>query len=281
MINSLIKMPKNLSRRYRMARIIQSFDSSTDQRANPLQSGMSRGINKSKIDILLECPGLAKRMRESSLRRLPENNGRAYFSWDLPGFLWNALLNSKALQKMVTEYLGPNVRLDDLYVKTVLDGYDSTSEGWHDDNVGYRLKLFMVFDTEGKPSGTLVMPTDRPNLYRVRLVEEMARMLKKPIKERRARQELVTYTAGDCLTFDTNLLHRGDYSAGTGVRYCVIAEFIDRDKADALRGRAPCGPGQGRQKIVIPTDTGVDLENHPLIDQKLLFKDGHSIRYGY
>ena len=106
-------------------------------------------------------------------------------------------------------------------------------------------------------------------------------MLKKPIKERRSRQELVTYTAGDCLTFDTNLLHRGDYSAGTGVRYCVIAEFIDRDKADALRGRAPCGPGQGRQKIVIPTDTGVDLEAHPLIDQKLLFKDGHSIRYGY
>ena len=274
-------MPKNLSRRYRMARIIQSFDSSADQRANPLQSGMSGGINKSKIDMLLECPGLAKRMRESCLRKLPENNRRVYFSWDLPGFLWNAILSSKALQKMITEYLGPNVRLDDLYVKTVLDGYDSTSEGWHDDNVGYRLKLFMVFDTEGEPSGTLVMPTDRPNLYRVRLVEEMARMLKKPIKERRARQELVTYTPGDCLTFDTNLLHRGDYSAGTGVRYCVIAEFIDRDKADALRGRAPCGPGQGRQKIVIPTDTGVDLEAHPLIDQTLLFKDGHSITYGY
>lgn len=274
-------MPKNLSRRYRMARIIQSFDLKTDQLAHPLQSGISGGINKSNIETLLECPGLAKRMRESSLRKLPENNDRAYFSWDLPGFLWNALLSSKTLQKMVTEYLGPNVRLDDLYVKTVLDGYDSTSEGWHDDNVGYRLKLFMVFDTEGQPSGTLVLPTDRPNLYRVRLLEEIARMLKKPIKERRTSQELVTYKAGDCLTFDTNLLHRGDYSAGTGVRYCVIAEFIDRGKADALRGRAPCGPGQGRRKIVIPTDAGVDLEAHPLIDKKLLLQDGNRIEYGY
>jgi len=65
------------------------------------------------------------------------------------------------------------------------------------------------------------------------------------------------------------------------VRYCVIAEFIDRGKADALRGRAPCGPGQGRRKIVIPTDTGVDLEAHPLIDKKLLLQDGNRIEYGY
>ena len=51
------------------------------------------------------------------------------------------------LANIVSKYLGPNVRLDDLYLKTVRDGLSSASESWHDDNVGYRLKLFMVFDT--------------------------------------------------------------------------------------------------------------------------------------
>lgn len=281
MLRSIARFPKNFSRRYRLARVIAAFDSRTDKIAKPCESEMSRGIHKSTIDTLLETPGLAERMRDSDLRKLPNDGMRAYFSWDLPGFLWQALLDSKGLQKMVIDYLGPNVRLDDLYVKTVLDGYDSTSEGWHDDNVGYRLKLFMVFDTDGQPSGTLVLPAERPNLYRVNWSDELSRMFKKSVKEHRASQEMVTYAAGDCLIFDTNLGHRGDYSAGKGVRYCVIAEFIDRDKADALKGRAPCGPGQGRQKIVIPDGVGVDLRNHPLIDQKLLFQTENRIEYGY
>ena len=281
MLRSIARFPKNFSRRYRLARVIEGFDARTDKIAKPEESGMSRGIHKSTIDNLLETPGLAKRMRDSDLRKLPNDGKRAYFSWELPGFLWKALLDSKGLQKMVSDYLGPNARLDDLYVKTVLDGYDSTSEGWHDDNVGYRLKLFMVFDTDGQPSGTLVLPADRPNLYRVSWSDELSRMFKKPIKEYRAKQELVTYAAGDCLTFDTNLAHRGDYSGGKGVRYCAIAEFIDRNKADELKGRAPCGPGQGRQNIVIPNDTGVGLRDHPLIDQNLLSQTENRIEYGY
>ena len=281
MIKSVLKLPKSLSRRYRMARLIEGFDRKADSLANPRASGMPGGMHKSTIDAVLECPGLAERMRNSELRQLPANGKRAYFSWDLPGFLWNALLSSETLHKMVTDYLGPDARIDDLYVKTVLDGYDSTSEGWHDDNVGYRIKVFMVFDTEGHPSGTVVVPTDRPNIYQVRLADELARMVKKPKMDSRPNQQLVSYNAGDCLTFDTNIPHRGDYSAGQGIRYCVIAEFIDRNKANALRGRAPCGPGQGRHKITIPADTGIDLQNHPLIDPKLLQIDGGAAHYGY
>ena len=127
----------------------------------------------------------------------------------------------------------------------------------------------------------MVVPTDRPNIYQVRLADELARMVKKPKMDSRPNQQLVSYNAGDCLTFDTNIPHRGDYSAGQGIRYCVIAEFIDRNKANALRGRAPCGPGQGRHKITIPADTGIDLQNHPLIDPKLLQIDGGAAHYGY
>jgi hypothetical protein len=261
--------------------IDRGFDRKADSLANPQASGMPGGMHKSTIDEVLESPGLAERMRNSELRQLPTDGKRAYFSWDLLGFLWDALLGSDTLHKMVTNYLGPDARIDDLYVKTVLDGYDSTSEGWHDDNVGYRIKVFMVFDTEGHPSGTVVVPTDRPNIYQVRLADELARMVKKPKMDSRPNQQLVSYNAGDCLTFDTNIPHRGDYSAGQGIRYCVIAEFIDRNKADALRGRAPCGPGQGRYRIKIPADLGIDLALCPLIDQKLVNKNETGITYGY
>jgi len=280
-MKNLLKLPKNLSRRYRMARLIEGFDRKADSLANPQASGMPGGMHKSTIDEVLESPGLAERMRNSELRQLPADGKRAYFSWDLPGFLWNALLGSDTLHKMVTNYLGPDARIDDLYVKTVLDGYDSTSEGWHDDNVGYRIKVFMVFDTEGHPSGTVVVPTDRPNIYQVRLADELARMVKKPKMDSRPNQHLVSYNAGDCLIFDTNIPHRGDYSTGQGTRYCVIAEFIDRYKADALHGRAPCGPGQGLHKITIPDDCKVDLKKHPLIDQSLLQIEGAKLQYGY
>lgn len=280
-MNALLKLPKSLSRRYRMARVIEGFDRKTDSLSNPVVSGMQGGMHKSTIDEVLECPGLAERMRNSELRQLPINGARAYFSWNLPGFLWNAVLASDTLQKMVVDYLGPDARIDDLYVKTVLDGYDSTSEGWHDDNVGYRLKVFMVFDTEGNPSGTVVVPTDRPNIYQVRLADELARMMKKPKMDSRPNQQLVSYNAGDCLIFDTNIPHRGDYSTGQGIRYCVIAEFIDRNKADALRGRAPCGPGQGRHNIIIPDFGDVDIAEHPLIDNRLLKATSAGFAYGY
>lgn len=280
-MKNFLKLPKNLSRRYRMAKLIQRFDLKADGLANPTASSMPAGVYKSTIDEVLECYGLAERMRNSELRQLPADGKRAYFSWELPNFLWSALLGSEKLKKKVTDYLGPDARIDDLYVKTVLDGYDSTSEGWHDDNVGYRLKVFMVFDIEGIPSGTVVVPTARPNVYRVRLIDELARMIKRPKTENRPRQEVVKYDAGDCLIFDTNIPHRGDYSTGKGIRYCVIAEFIDRNKANALRGRAPCGPGQGRRKITIPPEVAADFLSHPLVDKSLVHNIGDSIYYGY
>jgi len=136
-----------------------------------------------------------------------------------------------------------------------MDGLSSGSEGWHDDNVGFRLKVFMVFDTEGQPSGTVVVPTARPQLYAVRVVDEFSRFLFTPKMDARDGALRVGYERGDYLVFDTNLPHRGDYSSGGGV---AIAKFIDRAKADAIVGRAPCGPGQGRKQLVIPALDGVD-----------------------
>ena len=36
----------------------------------------------------------------------------------------------------MADYLGPRVRLDDLYVKSVMDGLNATAEGWHGLGIG-------------------------------------------------------------------------------------------------------------------------------------------------
>ncbi|WP_137701273.1 hypothetical protein [Marimonas lutisalis] len=280
-MKQVLRLPKALLRRYRVARVVDGIDSKSDELATYEKSNMPQGMYKSTIDDVLESPGLAEKMRQSELRRLPKDGERIVLSWDLPPFMWEALLGSKTLSDMVTAYIGPDVRLDDVYLKTVLDGYDATSEGWHDDNVGYRVKVFMVFDTEGQPAGTYVQPTPRPHPYRVQLVDEIARIIKKPKMDHRPGELLMKYEAGDCLVFDTNIPHRGDFSSGKGVRYCVIAEFIDRNKSDALRGRAPCGPGQGKRKLTIPAGLSIDPASHQLIDQNLLSKANGAYQYGY
>jgi len=215
------------------------------------------------------------------MRVRPEESKGIYWSWAIPEFLWTALLSSRRLQRLVFDYLGPQARLDDFYVKSIIDGLRSGAEGWHDDNVGYRLKIFMVFDKEGVPSDTLLIPRGRPNPYRVKFYEEASRMLGMKDKRPRESEVRISYSCGDCLVFDTNLTHRGDYSGAAGVRYCVVAEFIDRKKADFLRGRAPCGPGQSRHRIVIQQSDDVLLKGHPFIDPNILTENGGKFSYGY
>lgn len=280
-LRKLIKTLKIYGRRRRCLRPIHRFDRRSDLTGDVAASGLRGGMLKTTVDTFLDSPGLNERMIRSELRVTPDPAKRIYLSWELPAFLWEAILGSQTLKAAMTNYLGPRLRLDDLYVKSVMDGLGGASEGWHDDNVGYRVKVFMVFDTEGTPSGTLVVPTERPHLCEVHVSDEISRFLFKPKTDERPGAVRVAYDAGDCLVFDTNLPHRGDYHSGEGVRYCVVAEFIDREKADALRGLAPCGPGQSRHRIRIPALTGVDLANHPLIDPLLLSADGDGWLYGY
>lgn len=280
-VKKAFKTLKLLGRRKRCLGPIHRFDRRSDATGNVARSGLRGGMLKTSIDRFLDQPGLNDRMVASELRRRPDEDKRIYFNWELPAFLWEAILTSKTLQTAMTDYIGPRVRLDDLYVKSVMDGLNATAEGWHDDNVGYRVKVFMVFDTEGTPSGTVVVPTERPHLYQIRIRDEISRFMFKPKTDDREGAVRVAYEPGDCLIFDTNIPHRGDYHSGTGIRYCVIAEFIDRDKADALRGLAPCGPGQSLHRIRIPALAGCDVANHPLIDPSILEADGEGWLYGY
>ena len=263
------------------SKIIRFHDMKADTQYDPTSCALPEGYNTFKIDNLLEAEGITQRLIKSELREKLTKDQNIHLSWCLPDFLWEAILNSQNLHEIASNYLGPNVRLDDLYLKTVRDGLSSASESWHDDNVGYRLKVFMVFDTEGVPSSTVLIPSQRPNLYEINFEDEIVRANKQIRSEIRHYSVEVNYTAGDCLVFDTNLSHRGDYTNSQGVRHCVIAEFIDKSKGDALRGKAPCGPGQGKQKVKIPFSALASVKKSPLIDQSLLEVVNNEILYGY
>jgi len=263
------------------AKVIRFHDMKVDAQYDPRASALHEGYNTFKIDDLLGVEGVTRRLINSELRDKLTKDQNIHLSWCLPDFLWEAILNSQNLYKIASNYLGPDIRLDDLYLKTVRDGLSSASESWHDDNVGYRLKVFMVFDTEGVPSDTLLIPTQRPNLYKINFEDEIVRAKKQIQSDIRDSTIRVKYAAGDCLVFDTNLSHRGDYTSSHGVRHCIIAEFIDKSKGDALRGKAPCGPGQGKQKVKIPYSVLASVEKSPMIDRNLLEVVNQEILYGY
>ena len=275
------KTLKFMLRRYKYSKIIEKFDVISDENYVAANDTMKDGYINATIDDLLENENFSAQLRNSSLRRPPDAGKNVYFSWDLPEFVWETVLSSKKLERVVKNYLGQNARLDDMYVKSVKDGLSSVSEGWHDDNVGYRLKLFMVFDVEKIPSGTVLIPRQRPNMYRVRFWDEISRSLKLKHTDKRIEEKRIDYQSGDCLLFDTNLPHRGDYSTNEGTRYCLIAEFIDRDKANALKGKAPCNPGQGQFKLGIPKNVLPMIERSDLIDKNLVSVSEDIINYGH
>ena len=145
----MLKRFKIFIQRSAASKIIRKCDKKADEFYDATRCYLPQGYNTYKIDYLLETAGLSQRLKSSELRERLAKDQSIQLSWDLPDYLWEAILGSQYLFNVVSNYLGPNVRLDDLYLKTVRDGLSSASESWHDDNVGYRLKVFMVFDTEG------------------------------------------------------------------------------------------------------------------------------------
>jgi hypothetical protein len=280
-LKKIIRIPARIKKRITLSKIIQGFDKASDHQYQITQHSLDNGWLKTRIDDILEAPGISERMRNSELRRKPNQGKQIYYNWDIPEFVWDAILRSDSIINIAKSYIGSEVRLDDLYIKTIVDGLESGAEGWHDDNVGYRLKVFMVFDTEGTPSDTLLIPHSRPNLYNVKIKDEIKRMIGKPDKNHRSSEIRVNYKAGDCLVFDTNLVHRGDYTTNCGVRYCLVAEFIDRNKVNEIRDSCPCGPGQSARQIKIPKSSINILNDHPLIDKKILNESLDCFYYGY
>jgi hypothetical protein len=195
----------------------------------------------------------------------------------------SAILSSKALVDVVVAYLGKEARLDDMYLWRKdygAQGRFDISEGWHTDNVGNRLKVFIGVNTSANAPSTLLIPDTHRTPYKVG-VSEFTRFFGKVGEHAQENKAIEIHYQPDTIAiFDTNAVHRGSYCRTSASRTCLVLEFIHRNKGNQLSGSCPCGPGQSPYgRIVFPAALQEMLASHPLIDKNLLVKEGSTLSY--
>lgn len=263
---------------------IRKYDQSTSFRVcPPFDSLPNSGWMVSSSSVLFKR-SIAELIKLDPIFALPGpdkfgNSVARVFSVDLV----NALLSSNLLVDIVKSYLGENARLDDMYLwrkEFSRQGIFDISEGWHTDNVGNRLKMFIGVDASSQAPSTILVENTHKKEYRIALVEIsrfFGRIGEVPDQSNIAE---ITYEPDVVAMFDTNALHRGNYKATSMSRTCLVVEFIDREKSNFLSGACPCGPGQSRQgKIEFPIECADMLQSHPLIDERLLKKELRLVSY--
>jgi hypothetical protein len=130
------------------------------------------------------------------------------------------------VRRLLREYLGPLWSAD--YAVIWRSARQSTAGEWHHDNVGNRVKLFVILANESDANGTEFIV----NTHATRWRSFTGRL---PTPERSGtfpRQQ-----RGDVLLFDTNLVHRGRYSAQE--RIILQLEFSNIFKSFVTFGQ--CG----------------------------------------
>jgi hypothetical protein len=130
------------------------------------------------------------------------------------------------VRALLNSYLGPLWSAD--YAVIWRSSQQSTSGEWHHDNVGNRVKLFVVLANDSDGNGTEFITHTHATRWRT----FTGRL---PPPERNG--SLLRQRRGDMLVFDTNLVHRGRYSAHE--RIILQLEFSNILKSFVVFGQ--CG----------------------------------------
>lgn len=281
---TLVYGVKHVAEKRGQERLIRSMDAKTSFKAvPPLESLATRGWAKTSSQTLFS-QSIAELVRQSEMQWLPTPDvmGNALTRKFSEPTL-RAILASTLLSEVVRGYLGPGARLDDLYLWKKDFGQQQQfdiSEGWHTDNVGNRLKVFIGIEATPQAPSTMLVEGSHNKPYQVAM-SEFNRFFGK-IGEPSPQDTIVEihYQPDLVAIFDTNTLHRGHYQATQSCRTCLILEFIDRDKGNHLSGICPCGPGQSPQgRLDFPAALLPELHGNLLIDQALLCEEGDRVSY--
>lgn len=167
----------------------------------------------------------------------------------------SSLIKNNNIKSDLIDYIGNEVILDDAYIwNKVIDGNltSDISGGWHDDNVGRRIKIFIGLPSLKSSDGitkTQYIRGTHHFLYRPRLLGYL-RYFSVSLQNLLVhafyglRIKTIQASPDNCLIFDTNLIHRGVYR-GSSNRLILVLEFIDKRKSDALTPyQAPVGRSQ-------------------------------------
>jgi hypothetical protein len=153
----------------------------------------------------------------------------------------------KLLEKDIIDYLGSESRLDGLSVwwfDPTISEKHGVSGGWHQDNCGNRLKLYICLEGDGS-TPTIIQKDSHKNLYSFG-IKDLIRFIGKADTEDRENEIRLAYKSGDISIFDPHMMHRGLYETPATKRVVILAEFINRNKGNAIHQHAPCGPNKVR-----------------------------------
>ena len=219
--------------------------------------GLCDNLDRTKIRQIQDCLNTrqingAKDVRiiqiEDALERFP--------------FLANILLNSK-LQNLVHDYLGEDARFDWINIWRVIPGVKvlNSSEAWHHDRVGTRLKIF-IYLSENTDLNTL------PTLYAKSSHNKIRNNFgRKNSRDKTPSKENTIELRGvfrEMIVFDTNGSHRGTYNADAPKRDIIQLEFSSKSKSSKLPRWASCGP----REVSLSSESFETILNSKLFDQK-------------
>jgi len=158
---------------------------------------------------------------------------------DQPLHALSSLLRNQTLHTLISEYLGGEVRIDDvvcLRLPHALSDYPSAH--WHHDRCGRRLKLFIFLSNVSKASHPTQLAAGTHNVLYYTGADSYG-MSRYTNAYTQHHHRVVTLTGGAAggFLFDTNALHRGVPDNGEP-RTAVVVEFHAHGKVAAI-GRCP------------------------------------------
>lgn len=189
----------------------------------------------------------------------------------------HAYLMEPSVLEIIKGYLGHQARFDRLWCYRIPSSMQQKglSGEWHHDRVGKRLKMFVLLHDVGMD--------DRP----MQIVKGSHKVQQRKFGYRGSRLDVlgrsldsndisyVTGTKGDVIIFDTNSMHRADWSGGKGHRDVLSFEFADRNKGNILRKlNMPIGPTYTRM------NRRIQISEVGLLDKKFISVKDEWIEYG-
>jgi hypothetical protein len=133
-------------------------------------------------------------------------------------------LEYTGIQSILDRYLGRFWSAD--YAAIWRAPPQSTSGTWHHDNVGNRVKVFVILANDSPDNGTQFMPFT----HKTRWTSFSGRLAPPDGEALRLRQ-----SPGDVLLFDTNMMHRGMYTPQE--RIILQVEFTNILKSFLVAGQ--------------------------------------------
>lgn len=177
---------------------------------------------------------------EKSLNFTKQKNNWSYSTIVVqPKSLVDRILKDENLKKILIGYLGKDVKLDliEANMYTLNSDIMSSSEKWHYDVVGKRIKIFLFLNNCDAIFTQYVDGTN--NLSHNNYTSSGSRISDYKIKKKYKKISKITPKKGSLFIFDTNGFHKGVYRNSNlkdqkSKRCTIQMEFSSKSKSDKL-----------------------------------------------